>query len=94
MAYTLWHRLFGGLTMTTTTQLLATIMALPEPERFALVDALQEACEPPCPELKGEAWLAEIRRRVAEAEAGRTEFIPWEVVRQKSRAALGLPAGE
>ncbi len=78
----------------TTQQLLATILALPEPERFALADALQEACEPPCPELKGEAWLAEIRRRVAEAKAGRTEFIPWKVVRKQSRALLGLSAGE
>ncbi len=78
----------------TTQQLFATIMALPEPERFALADALHEACEPPCPELKGEAWLAEIRRRVAEAQAGRAEFIPWAVVREESRVMLGLPAGE
>lgn len=79
---------------TTTQQLLATIMALPEPERFALVDALQEWCEPPCPQLKGEAWLAEIRRRSAAIDDGTAVWLTWEEVREQSRVACGLPADE
>ena len=78
---------------TTTQQLLATIMALPEPERFALADALQEACEPPCPELKGEAWLAEIRRRSAAIDAGTAVLVSWEEVQEHDEAKIGVSPG-
>ena len=59
-------------------------------ERLLLIEELTLTVEPPDDahfELSPE-WMAEIRRRVADLDAGRTKTIPWEEVKAKMNAVL------
>ena len=54
---------------------------LPERDRATLAGLLIETLDPVSePELEA-AWSEEIKRRVAEIDAGTAELIPWEEVR-------------
>ena len=56
---------------------------LPENDRATLAGLLIESLEgEPDPDVEA-AWAAEIKRRVAEVEAGTVKTIPWEEVRQR-----------
>ena len=50
-----------------------------------LIDSLDSAAEQDVEE----AWAREVERRAAEVEAGKTETIPWEMVRARLRASRG-----
>jgi putative addiction module component (TIGR02574 family) len=68
-----------------TEQLLQAALALPEAERWELVDALL-ASQDQSKELPFDpAWLSEIQRRSAELEAGPVTSTPWPVVRERVR---------
>jgi putative addiction module component (TIGR02574 family) len=69
-------------------QLLTSALALPESERLELAEALLAASEPPVPEPAGDAWLAEVRRRSAQIDAGAAALTPWPEVKQRVRARL------
>ena len=72
----------------TTEQLLNSALALPEPERIEFVDALLAQCASHgVPELD-DAWLAEIRRRSAEIDAGTATLTPWPEVKRRVRQRL------
>ena len=54
---------------------------LPERDRATLAGLLIETLDPaPEPDVEA-AWSEEIKRRVAEIDAGTVELIPWEEVR-------------
>jgi putative addiction module component (TIGR02574 family) len=72
----------------TAEQLLTAALALPESERLELAEALLAASEPPAPDPTGDAWLAELRRRTAEIDAGQATLTPWPEVKQRVRARL------
>lgn len=56
---------------------------LSEDDRAALAGLLIESLEAePDPDVEA-AWAAEIERRVAELEAGKTRTVSWEEVRQR-----------
>ena len=61
---------------------------LPVPERLELIDAIWATLpEEALPPLSDE-WMAEIKRRSADFEAGRTQAISWETVRAEAIARL------
>ncbi len=65
-------------------------LALSGAERVALAEALLAAPDhPPAPELRGEAYRAELRRRSANADP--SGWSSWEEVRRRVHARLGLP---
>ena len=56
---------------------------LPEHDRATLAGLLIDSLEgEPDPDVEA-AWAAEIKRRVAEVEAGTVKTVPWERVRQR-----------
>jgi putative addiction module component (TIGR02574 family) len=64
--------------------LLADAARLPVDARIQLIDALWDTLpEVALPPLSDE-WLAEIKRRSAEYDAGTVEPIPWERIRAES----------
>lgn len=64
-------------------ELLKKALSLDEEDRAALAGALIESLHGE-PEAGAEAaWDAEIKRRVAELEAGAVEAIPWSRVRER-----------
>lgn len=69
-------------------QLLASALALPESERLDLAEAIIAASEPPTPQLRGDAWLAELKRRSAEIDAGTFGLLPWSEVKRRARQRL------
>ena len=72
----------------TTERILTSALALPEPERLELAEALLAASEPPAPEPTGDAWLAELHRRSAQIDAGEAVLTPWPGVKRPVRARL------
>ena len=55
---------------------------LPEADRATLAGLLIESLDPePDPDVEA-AWAEEIRRRVADLNAGSVKTIPWEEVRE------------
>ena len=54
---------------------------LPERDRATLAGLLIETLDPVCEPDVEAAWSEEIKRRVAEIDAGTVELIPWEEVR-------------
>jgi len=54
---------------------------LPERDRATLAGLLIETLDPASEADVEAAWSEEIRRRVAEVDAGTVELIPWEEVR-------------
>jgi len=76
-----------------TQELLTSALGLPDSERLELAEALFAASEPTSPELSGEAWVAEIRRRSAEIDSGSVVLAPWPEVKRRVRARLEGRAG-
>jgi hypothetical protein len=64
-------------------------LALPQADRLALAEALLAASEhPDGPELGGEEYLAEIRRRSGQSEA--EAWRPWAEVKRRVHSRLNL----
>jgi len=72
----------------TAEQLLSSALALPESEQAELAAALLAAVGPPCPEPVGDAWLAELKRRSAEIDAGEVVMTPWAEVKRRVHARV------
>jgi putative addiction module component (TIGR02574 family) len=69
--------------------LLRDALDLDESERAEMAAALLESLEPSVDEREIEqAWRDEVRRRVAAADSGQAELIPWEQVRDQLLARL------
>jgi len=69
----------------TAEQVLQTALALPATEQIELVEALIAVLDEADPQPLDAAWMAEIRRRSAEYDAGGVMPIPWPVVRDRTR---------
>lgn len=69
-------------------QLYQSALALPESDRLVLAEALLSAEHPPAPEPSGGSYLAELRRR--SAEAGEGAWHSWDEVRERVHGRLGL----
>lgn len=54
---------------------------LPVRDRATLAGLLIESLDPVLDSYVEEAWSEEIKRRVAEIEAGTADLVPWEEVR-------------
>jgi putative addiction module component (TIGR02574 family) len=75
--------------MSTYDEALAHAMQLPVPVRIELIEAITESIpDEPIPKIS-EEWLAEIKRRSAEFDAGGVKTIPWEAIRQESIERYG-----
>ena len=68
-----------------TEQLLQTALALPASEQVELIEALIAALDEADPQPLDDSWMAEIRRRSAEYDAGNVTPIPWPEVRARAR---------
>jgi putative addiction module component (TIGR02574 family) len=66
-------------------QVLNSALALPAEEQIELIEALIAAQDEADPQPLDDAWMAEIRRRSAEYDAGNVTPIPWPVVRDRAR---------
>ena len=71
----------------TSKKILNEALALPEEDRAALVDALNESLETPENDLRPE-WKAEITRRIEAVERGESRLIPGDEVEARIRATL------
>lgn len=77
-----------------TEQLLQSALALPEDERLQLVEALIAECDRGLARPFDDAWLAEVRRRSDEVDAGTAALTPWPEVKRRARERLeGRPGG-
>ena len=74
--------------MSTYETLLADAAQLPVANRLRLIDAIEETLPDDCLPPLSDEWLAEIRKRSAELDAGTVETIPWEQVRAAARLRL------
>jgi putative addiction module component (TIGR02574 family) len=68
-----------------TEHVLQTALALPAAEQVELIEALIAELDQTDPQPLDETWMAEIRRRSAEYDAGKVTPIPWAVVRDRAR---------
>lgn len=68
-----------------TARLLETALALPAAERAEFVGQLLERLDGSTDPDFDAAWKAEIGRRLADYEAGRTRAIPWEELDRELR---------
>jgi putative addiction module component (TIGR02574 family) len=66
------------------------LLALPEDERMALMQALSDSFEPTAVRLAAE-WEAEVGNRIAQIESGEVQPVAWADVEAKIRAKLGRP---
>jgi putative addiction module component (TIGR02574 family) len=66
------------------------VLALPEPERMALMRALSDSFEPTAARLSPE-WEAEVGNRIGQIESGEVQPVEWADVEAKIRATLGRP---
>jgi putative addiction module component (TIGR02574 family) len=66
-------------------QILQTALALPAAEQVELIEALIAALDEADPQPLDDSWMAEIRRRSAEYDAGKVIPVPWPVVRERAR---------
>ncbi len=71
-----------------TEQLLQSALALPNEERLEFIDALLAECDRGLARPFDDAWLAEIRRRSAEIDAGAAPITPWPEVKRRVRERL------
>lgn len=63
--------------------LLHVALELPEADREALALALLDSIGAEDPVAVQSAWRAEIRRRIADLDAGRSIPVPWEDARRR-----------
>lgn len=63
-------------------------MALPPDERIELVEALIAECDHELERPFADAWLAEIKRRSDEIDAGAVQLTPWPEVKARVRKRL------
>ena len=70
-------------------QLLQSALALPAAEQVELVEALIAGLDEADPQPLDDGWMAEIRRRSAEFDAGKVTPVPWSVVRERARGGEG-----
>ena len=63
--------------------LLKKALSLDERDRASIAGALIESLHGEPEAGVGEAWEAEIKRRVAELDARSVETVPWSVVRER-----------
>lgn len=76
--------------MTRVQELVEQVRALSEDERDEFWRLFEENDE----EFDlSEAWMEEIRRRMADLDAGRAEPIPWETVRDELRERIRAASG-
>ena len=73
--------------MTAAKKVLESALALPEAERAAIVEALNESLEQRVSEL-GPGWGEEIARRILAVERGESRLIPGDEVAARVRKAL------
>jgi len=69
-------------------QLLQAALALPDEDQLRLLDALGAAVDERGLRPFDDSWLAEIRRRSAEFEAGTVRPIPWSEVKARARGRI------
>lgn len=69
--------------------LLAGASQLPVDERLQLIDALWSTVPDDSALPLSDEWMAEIRRRSAEYEAGLSQAVPWEQVRAQALRRVG-----
>lgn len=74
-------------------QILQSALALPQVEQIELIEAIIAALDVADPQPLDETWMAEIRRRSAEFDAGKVKPIPWPEVRERSRGR-SAPRGQ
>jgi putative addiction module component (TIGR02574 family) len=67
----------------TAPELLRQALTLDEKDRASIAGALIESLETEVHADAEQAWDAEIRRRVAELDAGRVQTVPWSEVRRR-----------
>jgi putative addiction module component (TIGR02574 family) len=65
-------------------QVLQAALTLPEEERLEIVDALLAGLDQGTTPLD-DAWMAEVRRRSAEFDAGGITAAPWSEVKERAR---------
>ena len=70
-------------------KILEQALALPEPEREALIDALADSIVGGDDGELGPEWNAEIARRIEAVERGESRLIPGDEVEARLRATLG-----
>jgi putative addiction module component (TIGR02574 family) len=73
--------------VTAAKKVLEIALALPEEERAAIVDALNDSLESRKPTL-GPGWAEEIERRISAVERGESRLIPGDEVTARVRKAL------
>lgn len=73
--------------MTAAAKVLESALALPEEERAALVDALNDSLEEREPSLAPE-WGAELARRIGAVERGESKLIPGAEVSARARESI------
>jgi putative addiction module component (TIGR02574 family) len=70
--------------MSSLDQVLQAALALPEADRAVLIDELSATVAPDAGAALDAEWLAEIRRRSLEFDAGQVRPIPWEDVKRQA----------
>jgi putative addiction module component (TIGR02574 family) len=70
-------------------QLLEEALLLPSEARAALAGELIQSLDDRVDEDAEEAWSAEIRRRLAQLDAGTAKTIPWREARRRIYQAAG-----
>ena len=69
--------------MTSTEEILGSVMALEDEERFLFVEQLLEQLSPESDELTDDELATELERRKADFERGTADAIPWSVLRDE-----------
>ena len=74
--------------MATQTEILMQALTLPPEARAALADSLLDSLDTDVDEDAAEQWRVEIRKRMAELEAGTVEAVAWDDVRVRLGSVL------
>jgi putative addiction module component (TIGR02574 family) len=72
---------------------LKSVRSLPEDERLELLEALIADCDQALARPFDETWLAEIRRRSGEIDAGTAALTPWSEAKRRVRERLEGQSG-
>ena len=72
----------------TVKDIIAAALELPPQVRSEVADLLLKSLDEEQPPQLSDAWIAEINRRIADVQAGRSESIPWEQALGAARARL------